>query len=605
MTSDAMRRLTRPTSVVGALVTGSVEKVAMTTCTILPFTTKANDLCNLGNEEYHDSFRSYGVTIGQMPESQRHGHFVPLPTRFTNLRRTSQESYALRSFSSAAVHDHHDHDNDAIPFLLADIGEGIAEVELLQWFVQEGDHVQQFDRICEVQSDKATVEITSRYDGQIIRLDHDRGGMIKVGSPLLHLKESTSSTDMEYGAKAGTSSSSSTLYTLPTKTESQADDEKLHIPTIASQFHLPSDGVGGTTTPAGGETKIQDPTNRSTKVSTSPAIRKLAMEHSLDLSTIVGTGPKQRVLKGDVLTVLHERGLVSPPSSRRKDESPATTTTTSPPSPQSKTIPSSPSSTPSVVTSLDQAVLPLEQDTALELRGYNRLMVQSMTASLQIPHMVYSDEIDVTSLRTRYKAELPFLPYCIKALSMSLCKYPLVNASFVVDSSSSSSGEEKKKNNGGGSNHIMLWADHNIGIAMDTPRGLIVPVIHQVQKKSLLEIVADLQRLKDCAKEGSFATHDLQGATITFSNIGAIGGTGGTYMSPIVNPPQVAIGAMGRIQRLPRFVSEDSMDVQESYIVNISWGGDHRVIDGATMARFHKEWKNYLQNPIGMIKSMK
>jgi 2-oxoisovalerate dehydrogenase E2 component (dihydrolipoyl transacylase) len=238
---------------------------------------------------------------------------------------------------------------------------------------------------------------------------------------------------------------------------------------------------------------------------------------------------------------------------------------------------------------MEQVKLPLEQDIALELRGYNRLMVQKMQASLQIPHMVYADEIDVTSLRTRYKHDLPFLPFCIKALSLSLAKYPLLNSSYDA-----------------ASNQVLLWADHNIGVAMDTPRGLIVPVIKHVQTKSISEIALDLQRLKDSAKNNnsSVSPEDLQGATFTLSNIGVIGG-GGTYMSPIVTSPQVAIGALGNIQRVPRFVAEDSMDVQEAYIVNVSWAGDHRVIDGATMARFQKEWKSYLQDPIRMIRSMK
>lgn len=483
-----------------------------------------------------------------------------------------------RYFSAAPLSD--DVSSGLIPFILADIGEGIAEVELLQWFVQEGDHVRQFDRICEVQSDKATVEITSRYDGRITSLEHKTGEMVKVGSPLLFL-------ETEDGDSAATN-----LHTASTRSQPMEDDEKLNIPTISSKYRLASDSHGdeeGTVSAASvvgsdsndtGTSRLNRPPS---KVLTTPAIRKLGMEYDLDLSTIVGTGPKGRVLKGDVLTTLKQRGLMSPEKARMA-AAPASAPAAAPAKPSSKLTATS---SDTVITSIEQVHLPLQQDTAMEIRGYNRLMVQSMTASLQIPHMVYSDEINVTGLRTQYKANLPFLPYCIKAASMALSKYPLLNASFDAEG-----------------NRVMLWADHNIGIAMDTPRGLIVPVIKKVQEKSLEDIASELRRLKECAKDSSVPKEDLQGATFTLSNIGAIGG-GGTYMSPIVTTPQVAIGALGQVQRLPRFVSDDSTEVHEAYIVNVSWGGDHRVVDGATMARFHTQWKRYLEDPICLIKEMK
>jgi 2-oxoisovalerate dehydrogenase E2 component (dihydrolipoyl transacylase) len=508
--------------------------------------------------------------------------------RFENRRGNTLE----RSFSSAILSD--DGTSNVIPFILADIGEGIAEVELLQWFVQEGDQVHQFDRVCEVQSDKATVEITSRYDGLITSLEHKTGGMVKVGSPLLFI---------ESDDEAAVSNLHSTASTQAPPME---DDEKLQIPSIASQYHLSTDDQDeaeqlmasahletDTSFSSGGSAGIEEEeafisrllTPRpasSTKVLTTPAIRKLAAEYSLDLSTIVGTGPKGRVLKGDVLTVLRERGLTTTtPQQQQNDLSKKATQASSTPE---RDVSSKNGST---ITCIDQAELPLGKDTVMEIRGYNRLMVQSMTASLQIPHMVYADEINVTGLRTQYKSNLPFLPYCIKAASMALSKYPLLNASFDADA-----------------NQVLLWSDHNIGIAMDTPRGLIVPVVKQVQHKSLVEIASELRRLKEFAKDGSVPAEDLQGATFTLSNIGAIGG-GGTYMSPIVTSPQVAIGALGQVQRVPRFVSENSTEVYEAHIVNVSWGGDHRVVDGATMARFHTQWKEYLQDPISLIQEMK
>jgi 2-oxoisovalerate dehydrogenase E2 component (dihydrolipoyl transacylase) len=234
-----------------------------------------------------------------------------------------------------------------------------------------------------------------------------------------------------------------------------------------------------------------------------------------------------------------------------------------------------------------------------------------MTASLQIPHMVYADEVNLNKF-LKYKRDhqslagagaglgadphrkLSFLPFAIKAVSNALHHYPLLNASFDAESP----------------NQVTLWKDHNIGVAMDTPRGLIVPVLKRVQDRSLPELARDLQRLKDAAANGTVPPDDLKGATFTLSNIGAIGG-GGTYMCPVVTSPQVAIGALGKIQRLPRFVSSQeqgngkSMEIEEAHICVVSWGGDHRVVDGATMARFHARWKAYMEDPVLLLMEMR
>ena len=129
---------------------------------------------------------------------------------------------------------------------------------------------------------------------------------------------------------------------------------------------------------------------------------------------------------------------------------------------------------------------------------------------------------------------------------------------------------------------------------MDTPYGLIVPVLKLCQEKSIAELTTELQQLKMAAAQRTVDAED------SISNIGAIG-AGGKYMSPVVTPTQVAIGANGRIERLPRFVG-NTMDVEEAYICFISWGGDHRVVDGATMARFHTQWKEYImEDPLRLL----
>lgn len=511
--------------------------------------------------------------------SFHHYHFYALAFQsYSSLTTTAggaaqkrpTENAAVKTFSTAAVEeDTQSSSSSTIPFLLADIGEGIAEVELLQWFVEEGDAVQQFDRICEVQSDKATVEITSRYDGIVTKMDHSIGDMIKVGSPLLFLQGDGD--DISLGMNEQNENHHNGFLS------DDEEEQMLRIPSIASQYHLETD-IGG---PAAA--RSEDGVRH--RVQTTPAIRKLSKEYNLDLSTIVGTGPQGRVLKGDVLTVLRERGLMAstPPASLKTWQAPMASTS----SLVAATPP--PTTTPAIIKDVNEvAGRPLTQDTTLEIRGYNRLMVQSMTQSLQIPHMVFADEVIVGNL-LQHKQDLPFLPFAVKAMSQALVDYPILNSTYDSDNS-----------------QVKLWQNHNIGIAMDTPRGLIVPVIKKCQDKSIKDILEDLKRLKALAQDtasGGVPAEDLQGATITLSNIGAVGT--GTYMSPIVTAPQVAIGAIGAIQRLPRFVDSDSKDIDEVHVCNISWGGDHRVIDGATMARFHKQWKEYMEHPMKLIQGLK
>eukprot|EP00560_Eucampia_antarctica_P009654 CAMPEP_0197830648 /NCGR_PEP_ID=MMETSP1437-20131217/7264_1 /TAXON_ID=49252 ORGANISM="Eucampia antarctica, Strain CCMP1452" /NCGR_SAMPLE_ID=MMETSP1437 /ASSEMBLY_ACC=CAM_ASM_001096 /LENGTH=150 /DNA_ID=CAMNT_0043433179 /DNA_START=56 /DNA_END=508 /DNA_ORIENTATION=- len=141
---------------------------------------------------------------------------------------------------------------------------------------------------------------------------------------------------------------------------------------------------------------------------------------------------------------------------------------------------------------------------------------------------------------------------------------------------------------------ITIHSNHNIGIAVDGKGGLVVPVLRDCQQMNIIEIAKELNRLKQLAKDGKLNELDILCPTFTLSNIGSIGGT---YMSPVIIPPQVAIGAMGRIQRVPRFIDDHTDKIEESLIMNVSWGGDHRVLDGATMAKFSNLWKSFVETP--------
>ena len=228
------------------------------------------------------------------------------------------------------------------------------------------------------------------------------------------------------------------------------------------------------------------------------------------------------------------------------------------------------------------------------ITGIKAAMARQMMASVQnIPHFTYAEEIDLSALvamRNRLKPEfermgtkLTMMPFFIKALSLSLLDFEILNAHM---------------NEAGDA--ITYFADHNIGIAVDTPRGLFVPNVKQVQNLSLFEISQQVSELASLGRAGRLGPDHLKGGTITISNIGAIGGT---VTTPIINRPEVAIVGLGRMQTLPRFDSTGQVVAKQ--IMNASWSGDHRVIDGGIIARFCNLWKQYLEQPELMLTRMR
>ncbi|EEY57866.1 lipoamide acyltransferase component of branched-chain alpha-keto acid dehydrogenase complex, putative [Phytophthora infestans T30-4] len=447
-----------------------------------------------------------------------------------------------------------------VPFKLADIGEGIAEVEVLQWFVKSGDEVKQFQNVCEVQSDKATVEITSRYDGVVTKVHYEVGEMAKVGSTLIDIDvdEATAAATSGGGKKKGDP--------IPRRAPSPVATEPVAAPVPTAPIIEP------TPTPTPVVSRVSLAPRRlegEEKLLTSPSVRRLAKEHSIDLHDVEGTGPQGRILKGDLLEYIRMRAT----------------------QPSTSSVSQSTTATPPPVVDGSNATY-LQQDTVVPLTPIQKMMVKSMNAALQIPHFGYADEIRMDALYDLRKelkplaeargVKLSFIPFIIKAASLALKHYPMLNAT--VNESET---------------EVTLVAAHNVSVAMDTPTGLIVPNVKNVQAKSILEIAEDLNRLQQLAVAGKLAPSDLTGGTFSISNIGSIGGT---YMSPVLMVPQVAIGAIGQIQKLPRYDTEGN--VEPVRLMNVSWSGDHRVIDGATMARFSNQWKEYLETPVSMLTEM-
>lgn len=429
-----------------------------------------------------------------------------------------------------------------VQFKLSDIGEGIMEVTVKEWYVKEGDKVSQFDSICEVQSDKASVTITSRYDGVIRKLYYEVDATALVGAPLVDIETESGS-------------------------EVTQEEDVVETPAMAREEHTHQEIKGH-------------------KTQATPAVRRLAMENNIKLSEVVGTGKDGRILKEDILNFLAKQtGAILPPAPMQEIQTP-------PPAPVSTaTKVQTPMATKPAPT-MPKPVF-TGKDVTEPLKGFHKAMVKTMTAALKIPHFGYCDEVDLSrlvrlrkdlqSVTQAHGVKLSYMPFFIKAASLGLLHFPILNASV----------DEACQN-------ITYKASHNIGLAMDTSQGLLVPNVKNVQVLSVLEIAQELNRLQTLGAAGQLGTTDLTGGTFTLSNIGSIGGT---YAKPVILPPEVAIGALGKIQVLPRF--DASGQVVPAHIMKVSWSADHRIIDGATMCRFSNLWREYLETPERMLLHLK
>lgn len=307
------------------------------------------------------------------------------------------------------------------------------------------------------------------------------------------------------------------------------------------------------------ETQIDpDETLTKTPKLATPAVRHLSKRLNIDISLIQGTGKDGRVLKEDVQSHASSQDLASPTA-------------------------------PSPVESIPE-------DRTVSLTPIQTQMYKMMTRSLSIPHFLYTDTVDLTNLtKLRHslnsqplpnfpdlpdKPKISALPFIIKALSLSLTQHPLLNTSLTIPSDS-----PKLPN-------LTYRSHHNIGIAIDTPHGLLVPVIHHVQRLSILTIARRLAHLTTLARTNKLSPRDLSGATFTMSNIGSIGGG---VVSPVLLEGQVAIVGIGQARVVPAFGEDGALVKREECIM--SWSADHRVVDGASVARCAKDVRKWLEEP--------
>ena len=467
----------------------------------------------------------------------------------------SETATANDSASSGASNSKHIED-----FILPDIGEGIVECEIVKWNVAEGDEIEEDQAVVEVMTDKAVVEIPAKNAGTVHRLYYAQGDIAKVHSALFALEvagevTTISGTDDESPSANNSASSVASQSSVNTQTNGSSQQSAQIAP---SKF---SDG------------EYEPPIAIEGKVLASPAVRRVAREKNIDLSTVEGSGKKGRILKSDVLNLQHSN----------VDTSSQNSTSSAPSSSNAEKGDSNSTST----------VLKGSVRTE-KVRGIQAAMAKQMSASVYtIPHFTVSDELvmdNLMSLRKLLKPEfeaknvkLSFMPFFVKAMSLALNEFPVINSQLNEDAT-----------------EISYFADHNIGFAVDSKIGLLVPNIKRVQDLSLLDIAVQMQDIIEQARAGRVAGEHLKGGTISISNIGAIGGITAT---PVINKPEAAIVALGKTQKLPRFDDEGNVSAQN--IMAVNWSGDHRIIDGATMVRFNNLWMSYLTQPEKMLMHLK
>ncbi|WP_076411395.1 dihydrolipoyllysine-residue acetyltransferase [Shewanella sp. UCD-KL12] len=539
-------------------------------------------------------------------------------------------------------------------FILPDIGEGVVECELVEWLVNEGDIVTEDQPIADVMTDKALVQIPAPHGGVIKKLHYAKGEIAKVHAPLYSVEingseqvvsegdisvdtpeeqhEHSFSENISLPLNSDISVETAGLsvqieeFLLPDIGEGivecelvewlvnegdivvedqpiadvMTDKALVQIPAIKSgkiaklhyrkgqlaKVHEPLFSVEVASETAvelesqvtqsipkqATDSGISEPVAQG-KALASPAVRRLARSLDINIASVTGTGKNGRVYKEDIER--HHSSHLAQGSTYVSSED-----------------------TRSDKVSTDTSYV-VDQTTSNvsnrvePIRGVQAVMAKMMSESVStIPHFTYCEEIDLTELvqlregmKKKYSTDelkLTMMPFFMKSLSLAIKAFPVINSQVNSDCT-----------------ELTYFANHNIGMAVDSKVGLLVPNVKDVQNKSILEIATEITRLTSAARSGRVNPNDLKQGTVTISNIGALGGTVAT---PIINKPEVAIVALGKLQVLPRFNANGEVEARK--IMQVSWSGDHRVIDGGTIARFCNLWKQYLEQPQEMLLAM-
>jgi len=407
-------------------------------------------------------------------------------------------------------------------FRFPDLGEGVTEGEIKKWLVKEGDLVKPDQAIAEVETDKAVVEMPSPTGGKVLRLYHREGDTVKVGEVLATI-----------GAEGEEA---------PKVAPKPPEEEVARRPSVSVVGELPEEEIMVSSKPE------QVPMAAPTEVLATPAVRKLAKDLGVEISTVRGSGPGGRITEEDV---------------------------------RSSTKPKEPSR-PRKQAKFDlYGYIDREQVKGIR-KSTAKKMMESTLKTAMVTMMDDADVTELVALRERIKAvameerkvKLTYMPFIVKAVVMALKNNPYLNSSLDEES-----GE------------IIIKRYYNIGVAVASEDGLMVPVVKVADQKEIMDIAAEIEELSRKSSERKIDLGDLKGGTFTITNYGALGGT---YGNPIINYPEAAILGVGRIREMP-WVKNGQVVPRKVLPLSLTW--DHRIMDGAQAAKFMGELVRYLENP--------
>jgi pyruvate dehydrogenase E2 component (dihydrolipoamide acetyltransferase) len=472
-------------------------------------------------------------------------------------------------------------------FKLPDIGEGVTEGEIVEWLVAVGDVVVEDQPMVEVMTDKATVTITAPKAGTIAELRGKAGQIVPVHAVLVVFELGGSE-----GAAAATPAGPAAAGPVAeARSEAKKKDDG---PAATAVGDIKEDLPGMSLLGGGGGAAAPTPAPRAAAPSyfrekplATPATRKLARELGVDLRTVPPTGSNGRVTKDDVRGLSSAQASSGAPSSAPSSAPPAVApsgslvSTQAPLAPTAATTAAPAPAAPPVAAKVASGV----GDERIPLRGVRKRIFDGMSRSKHTAaHFTFVEECDVTALRElrerfRKQAEkqgvkLTYLPFFVKAVVAALKKHPTLNAAF----------DESTQ-------EIVVKKAMHLGIASATDAGLVVPVVRDADRKSILDIAREIARLADDTKRGKVRPEDLGGSTFTITSLGA---QGGLFATPILNFPEVAILGIHQMKQKP-VVRDGQIVIGDVMLLSLSF--DHRIIDGHVGAAFAYEIIGYLESP--------
>ena len=428
-------------------------------------------------------------------------------------------------------------------FKFPDIGEGLEEGTIVEWYVQKGQEVESGQSLVQVETDKVTTDIPSPKTGTLAALYGKEGETINVGDPLAEIEiegvEGEEAVEEEQKKPAG-----------PSEEGVEEEEGAGVVGTIevaGEGGHLPSSQEGM-------DAKEEEEEKPKKKALATPVARALAKDLGVNIDDIKGTGPGGRVMKEDIHNYVDTQGKST-----------------------SKAAPAS------------EGEQTQEVETE-ELTQIRKTIAKNMTRSKQnAAHMSVMDEVEISELvriRSKYKEKykdqgikLNYLPFILKATALALKKHKQLNAEMDMD------------------NGKMLYKKYyNIGIAVDTDKGLVVPVIKNVDKLSIYELAVKTNEIAEKARKGELTMDDMKDGTFTITSYGSIGGQ---FAVPVINYPQAGILGIGRI--LKKAVVNENNEVVPGTILPLSMSVDHRIVDGGEVSRFLNTMMDYLGDPINLI----